>query len=128
MFTNLRKAIGNDAKGQGESVTITNNVISCTSGQCDYGILSDGPALIKGNKIENIGLFGIYSQSDPTTIANNILIKTGINGGYAIFVNSSSPTILGNIVDGGNGSGYGIIITGIVSSVIGRSYNWLEPN
>jgi hypothetical protein len=75
--------------------------------------------LIKGNKIENMGLTGIRSGSDPTTIANNILIKTGIRGGSAIFVNSSSPAILGNIVDGGNGSGSGIQITGIVSSVIG---------
>jgi hypothetical protein len=106
-FTDLHKAIDNGANRLGEFVTITNNVIGGTLNQSDYGIFSHGPTLIKGNRIENMGLFGVYSESDPTTIANNILIKAGINGGSAISV-SSSPTIIGNIVDGGNGSGRGI--------------------
>lgn len=94
---------------RGQGTAVTNNSVLCTAADGAIGVLAlhqDSPSIV-GNNLRYMGMHGIhcFDVSDPVINGNTVLGQESAKHGIHLESNATGAVVVGNLVEGFNGSG-----------------------
>lgn len=94
---------------RGQGTAVTNNSVLCNAADGAIGVLAlhqDSPSIV-GNNLRYMGMHGIhcFDVSDPVISGNTVLGQESAKHGIHLESNATGAVVVGNVVEGFNGSG-----------------------